>query len=54
MNYAKIVGRENVVAGVDCGFAQGAFTRRVPATIMWEKFRMLREGADIATKKLWR
>jgi 5-methyltetrahydropteroyltriglutamate--homocysteine methyltransferase len=54
MNYAKIVGRENVVAGVDCGFAQGAFTRRVPASIMWEKFRMLRKGADIATKKLWR
>jgi 5-methyltetrahydropteroyltriglutamate--homocysteine methyltransferase len=34
--YARIVGRENVIAGVDCGFAQGTATARVHTTIMWE------------------
>ena len=52
-NYAKIVGRENVIAGVDCGFAQGAGTQRVHPSIMWEKFRMLSEGAKIASQRLW-
>jgi len=53
-NYAKIVGRENVIAGVDCGFAQGAGTQRVHPSIMWEKFRMLAEGARLASQQLWR
>jgi 5-methyltetrahydropteroyltriglutamate--homocysteine methyltransferase len=53
VNYAAIVGRENVIAGVDCGFAQGAGTQRVHPTIMWEKFRMLSEGARIASRRLW-
>ncbi len=52
-NYAKLVGRENVIAGADCGFAQTYSTHRVHASIMWEKFRMLSEGAAIASKKLW-
>jgi 5-methyltetrahydropteroyltriglutamate--homocysteine methyltransferase len=53
VNYAKIVGRENVIAGVDCGFAQGAGTQRVHPSIMWEKFRMLAEGARLASEQLW-
>jgi 5-methyltetrahydropteroyltriglutamate--homocysteine methyltransferase len=53
MRYAKLVGRENVVAGVDCGFAQGAGTARVHPDIMWEKFRMLAEGAKLASRRLW-
>jgi 5-methyltetrahydropteroyltriglutamate--homocysteine methyltransferase len=53
MRYARIVGRENVIAGSDCGFAQGAFTQRVHPSVMWEKFRMLAEGAEIATRRLW-
>jgi 5-methyltetrahydropteroyltriglutamate--homocysteine methyltransferase len=53
MRYAKLVGRENVIAGSDCGFAQGAFTQRVHPSIMWEKLRMLAEGARIATGRLW-
>jgi 5-methyltetrahydropteroyltriglutamate--homocysteine methyltransferase len=50
---AKLVGRENVVASTDCGFAQGPFARRVHPQIMWAKLRALGEGARIATKQLW-
>jgi 5-methyltetrahydropteroyltriglutamate--homocysteine methyltransferase len=50
---AKIVGRENVIAGTDCGFAQSPFAQRVHPTIMWAKLRALSEGAQIATKELW-
>ena len=50
---AKIVGRENVMAGTDCGFAQSPFARRVHPSIMWAKFKALVEGARIATQVLW-
>ena len=52
-NYARLVGRENVIAGTDCGFSQGAFNPRVHSSIMWAKFRSLVEGAALATKDLW-
>jgi 5-methyltetrahydropteroyltriglutamate--homocysteine methyltransferase len=51
--YAKIVGRENVIAGTDCGFQQGAQVERVHPTIMWAKLQALCEGARIASKELW-
>ncbi len=51
--YAGLVGRENVIAGTDCGFAQGPFYRRVHPTIMWAKLEALVEGARIASKQLW-
>jgi 5-methyltetrahydropteroyltriglutamate--homocysteine methyltransferase len=51
--YAKLVGRENVIASTDCGFAQGPFHRRVHPTIMWAKLEALAEGARLATKQLW-
>ena len=44
---AKIVGRENVIAGTDCGFAQGPFYRRVHPQIMWAKLEALAEGARL-------
>ncbi len=50
---AKLVGRENVMGGTDCGFAQGAFVRRVHPTIQWAKLEALAEGARIATGRLW-
>jgi 5-methyltetrahydropteroyltriglutamate--homocysteine methyltransferase len=50
---AKIVGRENVMGGTDCGFAQSPFAQRVHPTIMWAKLRSLAEGARIATRELW-
>jgi 5-methyltetrahydropteroyltriglutamate--homocysteine methyltransferase len=50
---AKLVGRENVLAGTDCGFAQGAFVRRVHPEIQWAKLQVLAEGARLATRELW-
>jgi 5-methyltetrahydropteroyltriglutamate--homocysteine methyltransferase len=50
---AKIVGRENVIAGTDCGFAQGPFHRRVHSSIMWAKLEALVAGARLASKDLW-
>ncbi|MGB6706370.1 MAG: cobalamin-independent methionine synthase II family protein [Pseudolabrys sp.] len=50
---AKIVGRENVIAGTDCGFAQGPFYRRVHPSVMWAKLEALSEGARLASRELW-
>jgi len=50
---ASLVGRENVIAGTDCGFAQGPFHRRVHPSIMWAKLETLAEGARLASKELW-
>jgi 5-methyltetrahydropteroyltriglutamate--homocysteine methyltransferase len=50
---ARIVGRENVIAGTDCGFAQGPFYRRVHPQIMWAKLEALAQGARIASRELW-
>jgi 5-methyltetrahydropteroyltriglutamate--homocysteine methyltransferase len=50
---AKIVGRENVLGGTDCGFAQSPFAKRVHESIMWAKLRSLSEGAKIASAELW-
>jgi 5-methyltetrahydropteroyltriglutamate--homocysteine methyltransferase len=53
LRFANLLGRENVMAGTDCGFAQGTFYRRVHPTIMWAKFEALAEGARLASKQLW-
>jgi 5-methyltetrahydropteroyltriglutamate--homocysteine methyltransferase len=53
-NFARLVGRENVIAGTDCGFSQGSLNPRVHASIMWAKLAALAEGAQIASKQLWR
>ena len=50
---ANVVGRENVIAGTDCGFAQSPFYRRVHPSIMWAKLEAQSEGARLATKELW-
>ena len=50
---ANLIGRENVIAGTDCGFAQGPFYRRVHPSIMWAKLEALAEGARLASKELW-
>jgi hypothetical protein len=50
---AKLVGRENVIAGTDCGFAQQPFYQRVHPTIQWAKLAALVEGARLASKELW-
>jgi 5-methyltetrahydropteroyltriglutamate--homocysteine methyltransferase len=51
---ARLVGRENVIAGTDCGFAQGPFYRRVHPSIMWAKLGAMVEGARLATTELWK
>jgi 5-methyltetrahydropteroyltriglutamate--homocysteine methyltransferase len=53
VRFAKLVGRENVIAGTDCGFAQAEMVQRVHPEIMWAKFEALAEGARLATQELW-
>ena len=53
IRYADIVGRENVIAGADCGFAQADIFERVQIKVMWAKFEALVEGAKIASAELW-
>jgi 5-methyltetrahydropteroyltriglutamate--homocysteine methyltransferase len=48
VRYAKVVGRENVIAGTDCGLGG-----RIHPQIAWAKLRALSEGAALASKELW-
>ena len=48
LTYARIMGRENVIAGTDCGYGN-----RVYPDIAWAKMRSMAEGAELATKQLW-
>ena len=49
VTYARLVGRENVIAGTDCGLG----TRVGHPSITWAKFQAMAEGAHLATKQLW-
>jgi 5-methyltetrahydropteroyltriglutamate--homocysteine methyltransferase len=51
---SRLVGRENVIAGTDCGFAQGPFYRRVHPSIMWAKLGAMVDGARLASAELWK
>jgi len=53
LNFASVVGRENVIAGVDCGFGTFAGRVQVDTKIVWLKLQSLAEGARRATKQLW-
>lgn len=54
VRFAKIVGRDNVIAGADCGFSsQACYHTEVHPKIIWTKFRALAEGARLASKQLW-
>jgi 5-methyltetrahydropteroyltriglutamate--homocysteine methyltransferase len=53
LNFAGCVGRENVIAGTDCGFAQEELNRRVHPSIMWAKLESMAEGARLASAELW-
>jgi len=53
LRYANLVGKENVIAGTDCGFAQVESYQRVHPTIMWAKLESLAEGAKLASAELW-
>jgi 5-methyltetrahydropteroyltriglutamate--homocysteine methyltransferase len=48
VRYAQVVGRENVIAGTDCGLGG-----RVNSQIAWAKLEALAKGAELASKELW-
>lgn len=54
VRFARLVGRENVIAGADCGFAASALRfNDIHPTVAWLKFAALAEGARLATQQLW-
>jgi 5-methyltetrahydropteroyltriglutamate--homocysteine methyltransferase len=54
IRFARLVGRENVIAGADCGFSsQATYRTEVHPSVIWAKFEALRKGAQLATEQLW-
>jgi 5-methyltetrahydropteroyltriglutamate--homocysteine methyltransferase len=53
LQYANVVGRESMIAGVDCGFGTFAGRMQVDSKIVWMKLASLAEGARLASKQLW-
>ena len=53
VRFANLVGRENVMASTDCGFAQSPFAQRVHPSIMWAKLKSMADGARLASDELW-
>jgi 5-methyltetrahydropteroyltriglutamate--homocysteine methyltransferase len=53
VRYAEVVGREQVIAGTDCGFGTSAWGRKVDARIAWAKLGTMVEGARLASETLW-
>jgi 5-methyltetrahydropteroyltriglutamate--homocysteine methyltransferase len=51
--YAKLVGRENVIAGSDCGYGTWVGQAAVDPDVVWAKMAAMAEGARIATKEFW-
>jgi 5-methyltetrahydropteroyltriglutamate--homocysteine methyltransferase len=51
--FARILGRENVIGGADCGFAQTSHIKRAHPEVVWAKFGSLVEGARIASERVW-
>jgi 5-methyltetrahydropteroyltriglutamate--homocysteine methyltransferase len=55
VRFARLVGRENVIAGVDCGFSsQATYQPEIHPSVVWAKFRAMAEGARLASEQLWR
>lgn len=54
VRYANVVGRENVIAGTDCGFGSAAAGDQVHPDVAWAKLRALVEGARLASAQLWK
>jgi 5-methyltetrahydropteroyltriglutamate--homocysteine methyltransferase len=53
VRYAELVGRENVIAGSDCGFATFANFLAIDPGITWAKLHAMAEGAELASSRLW-
>jgi 5-methyltetrahydropteroyltriglutamate--homocysteine methyltransferase len=54
VRYASVVGKENVLAGTDCGFSTAAGMHTVHPVVTWLKFEAMAEGARLASEQLWR
>ena len=55
LRYAKLVGREHVIAGSDCGFSsQATYNPEVHPKVVWAKFQAMAEGCRLASQQLWR
>jgi 5-methyltetrahydropteroyltriglutamate--homocysteine methyltransferase len=55
VRFARLVGRENVIASTDCGFSsQATYHPEIHPTVIWAKFRAMAEGARLASEQLWR
>ena len=52
--YAKLVGRENVIAGSDCGFGTWVGQAAVDPQVVWAKMAAMAEGARIASREFWK
>jgi 5-methyltetrahydropteroyltriglutamate--homocysteine methyltransferase len=53
VRFAGVVGRENVIAGADCGFASFAGSTEIHPTVVWAKLQALVDGARLASRRLW-
>jgi 5-methyltetrahydropteroyltriglutamate--homocysteine methyltransferase len=53
VRFAQVVGRENVIAGTDCGFGTFLGTSIIAPSVAWDKLRSLSEGARLASEELW-
>jgi 5-methyltetrahydropteroyltriglutamate--homocysteine methyltransferase len=54
VRFARLVGRENVIASADCGFSsQASYRTEVHPTVIWAKFSAMAEGARLASAQLW-
>jgi len=53
VRYAEIVGKENVIAGTDCGLATFVTSTTLDPRIAWAKLEAMAEGARVASKELW-
>jgi 5-methyltetrahydropteroyltriglutamate--homocysteine methyltransferase len=54
VRFARLVGRENVIAGADCGFSsQASYRTEIHPTVIWAKFQAMADGARLASQELW-
>ena len=51
--FASLLGRENIIGGADCGFAQVSHIKRTAPEVVWAKFASLVAGAQIASQRIW-
>ncbi|HKW36898.1 MAG TPA: cobalamin-independent methionine synthase II family protein [Burkholderiales bacterium] len=54
VRFASAVGRENIIAGADCGFGTFAGSQEIHESVVWAKFSAMAEGARIASERLWK